>query len=133
MVEILPYTYKMYADAVALHDAHQSPIPPSDSLPAIGFAAIKEQKVVAMGFLRMVEGGIGQIDTLVSNPAFDSHCRNWALEDVISALISKAKDLKLKGILSYTADKSVLMRAEALGFRILPQTVIALPIEATNE
>lgn len=100
----------------------------SDNLPEIGFIATEGAIAVAAGFLRKVEGGYAQIDTLVSNKQMPAEMRHIALAGIVDALINEAKHLKLKGIISFTSDESVLLRAVATGFQVSSQAVIVLPL-----
>jgi hypothetical protein len=97
-------------------------------IPKIGFIAYSntEYQYVAAGFLRMVEGGFGQLDTFVTNPSIAPHIRNEAIILITDKLIETAKSLKLTGIYAFTADKSIISRAEATGFRVKNQSVITL-------
>lgn len=98
------------------------------TLPKIGYIVYKDGMPIAAGFLRRVEPCYAQIDTLVSNAFCGAIMRNEGIKLVVDALIEEAKRLKLKGIIAHTADKGILRRAEALGFHIVPQTIIALPL-----
>lgn len=100
-----------------------------NSIPDIGYVATEGSIFIAMGFLRLVEGGFCQIDGLTSNKDLPGNMRHAALNEVISALIDKAKLLKLKGIISYTRDKTVISRAEAIGFQVIPYNVLSLRLE----
>lgn len=71
---------------------------------------------IAAGFLRRVEGGYAQIDTLVSNPYFGSKIRHEGIDKVVKSLIEDAKNLKLLGIIAFTSDNGVLSRASDMGF-----------------
>ena len=100
------------------------------TLPKIGYISYTETGTpVAAGFLRKVEGGYGQIDTLVTNPNIPSEIRHKALTRVVDALIAAAKVEGLEGIISYTRDESVLKRAQTIGFRPCPHTVISLDLK----
>jgi len=94
------------------------------SLPKIGFIALMHQQPIAVGFLRRVEGGYGQIDTLASNPWFGSKIRHEGITKIVKALIDEAASLKLLGLLAITEDKSVIERSKDSGFQVLNQTVI---------
>lgn len=98
-----------------------------ETLPKIGFIANQEHSV-AIGFLRLVEGGFAQIDTLVSNAHLSSDIRHLGISMVIDKLIESAKDLKLKGIIATSLDKGIIKRAEDIGFRVIPQTLIVLAL-----
>lgn len=101
-----------------------------ESLPKIGYICYSdtEYHYVAAGFLRMIEGGFCQIDTMVSNPNLTGDVRNEGLILLVDTLINKAKDLGCLGIVSYTCDNSVVSRALGLGFKIVDHKVIALQL-----
>lgn len=96
------------------------------SLPKIGYIAVMNKQPIAAGFLRRVEGGYAQLDTLVSNPYFGSQIRHVGIKLVVDSLLAEAKDLKLLGIVSFSQDTGILSRAKALGFQVVDQTLICL-------
>lgn len=98
------------------------------SLPKIGYLALMNNHPIAAGFLRRVEGGYGQIDTLASNRHFGSLVRHEGISKVVNELINEAKLLKLHGIVSYTHDDGILKRANALGFQESISSVITLKL-----
>lgn len=97
-----------------------------DSLPKIGYIALRRGKPVAAGFLRRLEPNIAHLDGLTSNAYMGSLIRNQAIVGVVNTLISEAKSMGLIGIMATTNDESVLSRAEKLGFSLVPQKIIAL-------
>jgi hypothetical protein len=99
------------------------------TLPKIGFIAYLGDQPVAAGFLRRLEPCFAHLDTLVSSGHFGSHVRHLGVSAVVDALIKEAKRLKLEGIVATTSDKGTLMRAEGLGFHVVDQCIIALPLE----
>jgi hypothetical protein len=99
-----------------------------DSLPKIGFIASDSATHIAVGFLRLMEGNIAQIDSLVSNADLPSEMRHKGISMVVDELIKTSKLLKLKGIMALTVDKSVIMRAEAIGFQVRSHTILSLPL-----
>jgi hypothetical protein len=99
------------------------------TLPKIGYTANVDGKMgAAYGFLRMVEGGYAQIDTLATHTKFTSRERNEALSAVVDALLDMAKTINLKGIVCFTDNESVISRAEKLGFSVLNHRVIGKTI-----
>lgn len=97
------------------------------TLPKIGYIAFLDNNPVAAGFLRKIEGNVAaQLDGLVSNPYLGSIIRHDALNKIVKQLIEDAKALKLQGIYAFTVDKSVLLRSESFGFKVIDQSVIAL-------
>jgi predicted amino acid racemase len=82
---------------------------------------------VAVGFLRRVECDVvAQIDGLASNSAFGSVIRHEAISKIVESLINEAKSLKLQGVIAFTSDETVKIRAEATGFTRLSHIVLSL-------
>lgn len=106
-----------------------------EMLPAIGYVAFDYNEdgigtPVAAAFLRMVEGGFAQLDTLVSNAAKPSEMRNEGISKCVDKLILEAKNLKLHGILATTKDETTIARALSLGFHVVTeQKLIALSLK----
>lgn len=101
------------------------------TLPKIGYIAYLGNIPVAAGFLRRLEGGFAQMDTLVSNPYLGSKTRHIAIDKVVNSLIEDAKTLDLEGVIGLTADLGVLRRAEDMGFKVLDtQKLIALRLRS---
>jgi hypothetical protein len=90
------------------------------TLPKIGYIAMLGGHPIAAGFLRRVEGGYAQLDTLTTSKHFGSLARNQGINKVVDALLQDAKELRLHGVIAFTEEKSIKDRAEALGFKILP-------------
>ncbi len=131
-VSIIPFRYKYLS---VLHDlldsnqyAHTHTVT-MKSLPKIGYIALLGGHPIAAGFLRRVEGGYAQIDTLTSNKLFGSQVRHEGIRLVVDSLIADAKNLKLKGIIAFTNDDGILDRAETIGFKCLTHSVISLCLE----
>lgn len=99
------------------------------TLPKIGYIVLLGKVPIAAGFLRRLEPCFAQIDTLASNAYMGSLVRHQGITMVVDALIADAKVLKLKGIVSHTSNQGVLKRAEVLGFHVVKETIIALPIK----
>ena len=137
MIETLTYNPKMFESIVLMHKSQGYPDMQCitiDSLPALGTVAFdfKEDngKPVAAAFLRMVEGGYAQIDTLVSNAATPSEMRHEGISKCVDKLIQEAKNLKLHGILATTKDETTITRALSLGFHVVTDhKVIALSLK----
>jgi len=125
----VPFRHKYLKALLDMHES-QNYLEVSEinmkTLPKIGYICLLEGHPVAAGFLRRVEGGYAQIDTLVSNAHFGGLIRHEGIKKVVDALIEDAKALRLRGIVSFTGDSGVLKRAEALGFHVVNQQLIAL-------
>ncbi len=130
-LSIIPFRFKYLS---TLHDLLNSNnyIGISDvnmkTLPKIGYIALLGGHPIAAGFLRRVEGGYAQLDTLTSNKMFGSLIRHQGIELVVNHLIQDAKDLRLKGIIAFTTDDGILERADQRGFTTLTHSVIALKL-----
>lgn len=98
------------------------------TLPKIGYIAMMSNQPIAAGFLRKVEPCYAQLDTLCSNSHFGSAIRHAGVSLVVDMLTDTAKSLKLEGIIATTMDNSVLLRAKSLGFHVVEQVIIALPL-----
>lgn len=106
----------------------------NETLPEIGFVAIQWVSddcgiPTAAGFLRRVEGGFAQMDTLMSNAQQSSELRHEAISKCVDKLIIEAKNLNLYGVLATSSDNSTIMRALSMGFHLVEnQKLIALPL-----
>lgn len=98
------------------------------TLPKVGYMALMNGHPIAAGFLRRVEGGYAQLDTLTSNKHFGSQVRHLGITKVLDSLLSEAKDLKLHGIVSFTSEDAIVTRAQSMGFQVINQTIITLKL-----
>lgn len=99
------------------------------TIPKIGYIAMLGEHPVAAGFLRRVECDvIAQLDGLCSNPVFGSVIRHEAINLVVDALINEAKALKLEGIIAFTTDLAITVRAEATGFTKINHSILSLKL-----
>lgn len=130
-ISIVPFKYKYFPQLIEILQDRNFPNIEQvsmKSLPRIGYMALLHNQPIAAGFLRRVEGGYAQMDTLCSNPYFGSKIRHEAIHKVVSSLIEEAKDLKLLGIIAFTTDESVINRAKDLGFQVVSAQLISLPL-----
>jgi len=88
-------------------------------IPVIGYIIVIDNIPASIGFLRKMEGNYGMFDTFVTNGKLPSEIRHLAMQTLVDQLLNKAKQLKLKAIISYTSDEGVLNRAKNLGFVVL--------------
>lgn len=128
-MDIIQYHPERFDHLMAILGSNPEPFTGDpDAYPALGFLVFDSATPVAAGFLRMVEGGFAQIDTLTSNKGLSSSMRHEGISMVVDHLIKQAKVMKLKGIYAHTKEESVLRRAAELGFRHVPEVIIALPL-----
>ncbi len=127
-IQILPFKHKYLKDLNSLLESNGHPTAETRTLPKIGYIVYLNKTPIAAGFLRKLEPCYAQIDTLCSNKFLGSIVRHQGISMVVDTLISEAKRLKLEGIVCHTKDKGVLTRAEALGFHIIDEKIIGLPL-----
>lgn len=128
-VSVVPFKFKYYPLLIEMLTDRNFPCIETvtmQTLPKIGYIAFLSKQPIAAGFLRRVEGGYAQIDTLVSNPYFGSKIRNEGIDKVVNWLINDAKDLKLNGILAFTGEPSIIERAKDKGFTVFEQKLIGM-------
>jgi hypothetical protein len=122
-----------FEDLIAMHvgqGSDMASIITKATLPKLGYIAYNdEMEPIAAAFLRQVEGGYGQLDTMVSNSQLSGMIRHNALSMIVDSLISDARALNLQGLICYTRDESVIRRAQSIGFHLCPHAVISLDLK----
>lgn len=104
-------------------------IPTLKEMPSIGYVAVLSGRLIAAVFLRKVEGGIAQIDTLVSNPTSTGEERHCAIDLVVEKVLEKAKKLNINGILFTSEDSGTIMRSHKYGFKKTRLTLMAVDLK----
>jgi hypothetical protein len=99
-----------------------------ERLPEIGFVAVLNAEPVAIGFLRRIEGGYAQIDTLATDPEFSSRERGHSIMLIYGKILESAKELGISGLIIITENNSVITRAIDCGFKTIKQTLLGLPL-----
>lgn len=133
-LEIYPFRFKHLKHLHELLESNQYEgvsLITMRTLPKLGYIIFLDKTPIAAGFLRRLEPCFAQIDTLCSNKYFGSLIRHTGVEMIVDTLIADAKRLKLEGLICHTKDAGVLKRAESLGFHVIPETIIGLPIKQT--
>lgn len=117
MIPIKPYGLTWhYTTLSKWYKARGLEAPPEDELPKIGVMATD----VAVGFLRMVEGGFAQIDGLITNPRASAEDRHLGNNLITTELCAIAEKLGIKAIIANSTDLNTIARAERHGFVVLP-------------
>lgn len=105
------------------------PIKYSD-LPHLGMMVFDKDVLVAVGFLRKIEGDLGMIDSMASNPDVSKEKRDEGLDMLTSSLLIRAQNvLKLKGIISHTKLSAIEARAHKHGFKTSAEKILFLNLE----
>jgi hypothetical protein len=104
-------------------------IPNSIEVPKLGYLIrTKDSGPVVMGFLRVCEGNVGMIDSLVSNPDIEPAIRDRAMDFLILRLMAAAKRKKIYRVFGFSQDENTLLRASRLGFNTLSQRLVSITL-----
>lgn len=107
---------------------HNMPTVTRLALPEIGYIAWEHSKPIGAAFLRRCEGGLGIVDSLISNPDSSSELRHIALDALINRIVEISPKHKVTMLLGYTKDSSTLLRSTRLGFAQSPFAVVVKTI-----
>lgn len=85
-------------------------------LPGIGFIAEIDSIPIAAIFLRKVEGRVGMVDGLCTNPSASKENRFEACDRLTERILNKAKGIGMKHVLAWSTDTNTLIRSAKHGF-----------------
>jgi hypothetical protein len=94
----------------------QLPSPNPEHMPEYGAVAYEDDKPIGMAFLRRVEGGFAQVDSLASNPQAPGELRHKALDLCISEMVRVAQQMEITNLIAFSRDKSAIVRSLRHGF-----------------
>lgn len=100
----------------------------ADDLPSIGLVVQDGKTIVAMGFLRRMEGNYGMLDSYITDPHETSDYRDAALDMITAWLIDYARSIKLNKLLAFSAYDSIYDRALRHGFGAMPHKFAMLDL-----
>ncbi len=124
-----PAHYAFAQHLLASHNMSQSFL---YDLPETGFIAFENGNIIAMGFLRLIEGGYGMLDALITEPTQSKELRNEALDLIAKALIDRAKEITLKNTFAFIKDHNTIQRAQKHGFVASKYKLFGLAISGEN-
>lgn len=113
-------------------EKHAMSVELANELPEVGYVAYNHTEPVAMGFLRRVEGDVGMIDSLITNPYSAKVDRNVAMDAIFNQLIETAKEFGLKSLIGYSQDDNTLTRARRYGFSEQPYAVMSANLRSES-
>lgn len=128
-MKILPFQNEFLCRIKDFLSRRDLPLSMADSLPMIGFVISYNDELIAMGFIRKVEGGYGMIDGYITDPDQPPHIRNEALDLLTYHIIKAAKDNNINNLIATTQDENTICRSLKHGFRKLPESVIVKRID----
>lgn len=97
-----------------------------EDLPHVGAVVFDWEQVIAMAFIRIVEGSFALFDGFITNPNQLPDFRSRALDLLTEYLIEKAKKMGLKKIIAFSNNANILERARRHGFVDVDLSLIAL-------
>ena len=84
-----------------------------DAIPVLSFIV----PGIAIASIRLVEGNVGLVDNMVTNPYASCNARHRALEALYSHIKLKTEQLELKRLYGLSSDAGALSRAIRQGFK----------------
>lgn len=119
---VRPYNDSDETKLVELFEANNMPKSAFLTLPKFGLVAIKDDKVVAFGALRCIEGQLAMLDSYITLPTAPPLIRNRALDIITSKLLKIAKDNHIISVIAFSLEPSIIARAERHGLKSLQNT-----------
>lgn len=117
-MEACPYTPSHYNIISKWWEAHGwSPVP-EDHLPSIGFIVFSKKEPIATGFLYKTDSAFGVMEWLLADKYSEYADRDQALDLVIQALFTAAKENNIKSIYTTTSHSRLKRRYENNGFLV---------------
>lgn len=105
-------------------------IPDMEEFPELGVVAFEDGLPVAAGFVRMVEGGYGQIDGLTTSPAALAPVRHDAINHIVDKLVDMAQCVGVRQLYAFTSVASIKERALAIGMKPAPVSIYVMELES---
>lgn len=89
----------------------------ADNLPHYSWIALGDGEPIAFGGIRMVEGGMGIMDSYLTNATASSELRNKALDWLTRHLILVSKHLNVTKLIAFSESENIFNRAKSHGFQ----------------
>lgn len=113
------------ADLLAVMEERKIPSEYLEDLPSNGYVVLINNKVVAAGFIRLIEGKqLCLIDSVIASLTVDRTVRDVALDKLVRTLIKESHKQGYKGVMCLSCIPSVLTRASRHGFVHVPHVVM---------
>ena len=102
-------------------------------LPRFGFIVHEDDQPCAMGFIRLLEGKMGVLDSYIANSAIPPEKRREALRLISTALVEFSQTtLKLKGLIAFSDHANIIELANEYKFTTHPKNVFQTLIFGTR-
>lgn len=92
----------------------------SCDLPKHGLIALENDEVVAMGFIRRVEGDYAILDSYITNACMASELRDRALDVITRKLIKMAEANNIKKLIAFSQEPNIITRSMKHGMSKMP-------------
>lgn len=122
-MKVIPFNVKNHTDR--LHRMLLSRgMPIEQEYPEFGMSAIENDVLVAVGFVRRVEGNHAIIDSFITNAECSSEVRQRALQLLCYKIDNILRSVKLNKLLILTTDLDIVQRAHQNGFKLIPHLIL---------
>jgi len=105
-----------FAGVQELLKSHDMPESLMGDIPNFGLVAIKDNKIIAYGGLRTIEGQRALFDSYITLSDAKSEDRDRALDLITYKLIRIAKANDIKQLLAISTEPNIQSRCDAFGF-----------------
>ena len=102
--------------------------PPVLDFPINGYCVLHDDTIVCCGFLRLIEGGYALLDGYATDPDAPAELRNKSLNLLTKYLVTRAKQIGIRGLFATSIDNNTIKRALEHKFSVLPYAVLVLDI-----
>ena len=93
-------------------EIHEHPQVQIHELPKLGYVAVRNNEMMAIGFLRLCEGNFAMTDSFTISPFVKApKIKAQAFDAITHKLTTVAKDLKISHLLAYTVKQGVVKRS----------------------
>lgn len=96
----------------------------TSATPAAGCVVFYMGFPVCLSGIRVCEGGIGMVDSFVSNPEMSAVVRNKAADCMVEHLIKQAKEMGLSHLIGISKDTNTLVRSLKHGFSVVEGVLV---------
>lgn len=113
---VIPYNPEAHKDEIiGLLQSHGMHPGLTNDLPMVGLVAIHENKYIAAGFIRQIEGSYGMLDSYITSRDASAELRDKALDMITYKLIKIARQGGATKLLVFSGVENIITRAEKHG------------------
>lgn len=102
----------------AIRELRKLPFIPVECLPKTGMVYEHKGDVVAFGYIYKTDSAISWLEWVTTNPTYSAQARHEALEALIPALVTTAKEGGASVVFTSVTDQALMERYKRLGARV---------------